>query len=139
MTYTSIYLSLRLEEDREHSFRASLVQETRNLVARLIPISWIQWRCSLTFSVLNRKHLFSANLVQKIKIVRWSRNLVPRLIRIFKIQWCCSLFLFYTGNPLFGKRRKTKRNYCLCDLTWVEIGTCVHLWLLLGTALKIFK
>ena len=52
-------------------------------------------------SVLDRKHPFWANMVQKIKIVSLSWNLVPRLIRIWRIQWRCSLFLLYTANTLF--------------------------------------
>ena len=55
-----------------------------------------------TFSVFDRKYPFWANLVQKVKIISLSWNLVPRLIRICKIQWWCSLFLFLTGNTLFG-------------------------------------
>ena len=48
-------------------------------------------RCE--FSVLDRNHLFGANLAQKIKI--GSLNcLVPRPIRIFRTEWWCSLFLF---------------------------------------------
>ena len=57
------------------------------------------------FSVLDRKHPFWANLFQKIKIFSLSWNLVLRVIRICRVQWCCSLFLFYTRNTLFGKRR----------------------------------
>ena len=64
-----------------------------------------------TFSALDWKHPFRANLVQQIKIIFLSWNLVPWLIRICRIQWWCSLFLFYTGNTLF---------YCLCDRTGVE-------------------
>ena len=29
--------------------------------------------------------------------------MVPTLIRICRIQWCCSLFLFLSGNTLFGQ------------------------------------
>ena len=47
-----------------------------------------------TFSVLDQKLTFRANLVQKIKIISLSWNLVPRLISICWIQWWCSLFLF---------------------------------------------
>ena len=61
-----------------------------------------------TFSALDRKYPFWANLVQKIKIVSLSLNLVPKLIRICRIQWCCSFFLFYIANTLFGKRSQTK-------------------------------
>ena len=49
-----------------------------------------------TFSALDRKDLFWANLVHKIKIVSFSWNFVPRLIRIRRIQWCFSLFPFST-------------------------------------------
>ena len=56
-----------------------------------------------TFSVLNRKYTFWANLVQKIKIVSLSWNLVPRLIRIYNIQWWYHFFLFWRGNNLFGQ------------------------------------
>ena len=45
-----------------------------------------------TFSILEWKHPFWANLVQKIKIVSLSWNLVPTLIRISRIQWWCSFF-----------------------------------------------
>ena len=56
-----------------------------------------------TFSVLNRKYTFWANLVQKIKIVSLNWNLVPRLIRIYNIQWWYHFFLFWSGNNLFGQ------------------------------------
>ena len=46
--------------------------------------------------------LFWANLVSRSEIC-WKWNLVARLIRICRIQWWCSLFLFSTGNTLFGK------------------------------------
>ena len=58
-----------------------------------------------SFSVLDWKHPFWANLFQKTKIVILSSDLVPRQIRIYKIQQWFSLFLFYTGHTLFGKRR----------------------------------
>ena len=54
-----------------------------------------------TFSVLDWKYPFWANLVQKIKIVSLSWNLRIRLIGICRIQWWCSLFLFTTGNTFF--------------------------------------
>ena len=56
-----------------------------------------------TFSVLDSKHSFWENLVQKIKVVSW--KLVYNLIRICRIQWWRSFFQFYTGNTLFGIRR----------------------------------
>ena len=106
-----------------------------------------------TFSALDQKHSFWANLVQKIIIVSLSWNLVPRLIRICRIQCYCSLFLFYIANTLFGKRYLMKRDYCLCDLTGVDTlkqeavvnmaflfywGECA-LGLFLGTAIKILN
>ena len=56
-----------------------------------------------TFFVFEWKYPFWANLVQKVKIISWSWNLVARLIWICRIQWCCSLFLFLSGNTLFGQ------------------------------------
>ena len=54
------------------------------------------------FLVFDRKYPFSANLVQKVKIISLSWNLVGRLIRICRIQRYCSLFWFFSGNTLFG-------------------------------------
>ena len=65
-----------------------------------------------TFSVLDRKHPFWANLFQQIRIVSLSWNLIPRLIRISRIHCWRSLFLVYTKSIFF---------YCLCDRTEVEI------------------
>ena len=47
-----------------------------------------------SFSVLDWKHIFSADLIQKVKIVSLSRNLVLRLIWICRTQWRSLLFLF---------------------------------------------
>ena len=47
-----------------------------------------------TFSVLDWKQHFWANLVQRIKIVSSSWNLATRLIPICRIEWWCLLFLF---------------------------------------------
>ena len=58
----------------------------------------------LTFSVFEQKYPFWTNLFQKTKIFSLSWNLVPRLIRICTIQWWCSLFLFQTGNTIFGSK-----------------------------------
>ena len=44
------------------------------------------------FSVLDRKYHFSANLVEKIKIVNFSCNFVGRLIGRSRIQWRFSIF-----------------------------------------------
>ena len=46
-------------------------------------------RCSMvvfTFSALDQKYSFWANLYQKMKVVRLSKNLVPILIRACRIQ-----------------------------------------------------
>ena len=56
-----------------------------------------------TFSVLDGKHYFWANLVQNINIVSFIWYLAPSLIGISEIQGLCSLFQFYTGNTLFGQ------------------------------------
>ena len=53
--------------------------------------------------VLDRKYHFWTNLVQKIKIASLSLNLGRVLIRTCRILWWCSLFLFQTGNTLFGQ------------------------------------
>ena len=50
-----------------------------------------------TFSFLDQKSLFWANITQKNKIASVSWNLVPMIIRICRIQWSL-LFLFYTGK-----------------------------------------
>ena len=51
---------------------------------------------TFTFSVLDQKYPFWANLVQKYKIVCLSWNLVPRLIRTSKFEY--SRFLFHTQS-----------------------------------------
>ena len=55
------------------------------------------------FFCFGSKTHFWTNLVQKIKIVSLSWNLVRRLIRICRVEWWHSLFLFLTGNTLFGQ------------------------------------
>ena len=60
------------------------------------------------FSVLKWKHLFWANLVQKIKLVNLNQNLVPILIRICGIQWWCLLFCLRPETLLlckFGQKK----------------------------------
>ena len=47
-----------------------------------------------TFSVLDQKYLFWANLVQQFKIVCSEWSLIQRLIRICKVQWWCLFYLF---------------------------------------------
>ena len=62
-----------------------------------------------TFSVLEGKHPFWANLVQKIKIVSLSQNLIASLIRICRIQWHCSLVSFRTRNVLQSRNPSSVR------------------------------
>ena len=64
----------------------------------------------ITFFVLDRKHPFWANLVQKIKIVSLSRNLVPRIIRICRNQLHCSLSSFRPKTPFLGKFDSKSQN-----------------------------
>ena len=73
----------------------------------LIQIWTIPW---CTFSVLERKHPFWVNLVQKIKIVSLSWNLVPRLIRTCRIQWWCAFFGFRPETPFLGKFGSNSQN-----------------------------
>ena len=56
-----------------------------------------------TFSGFGQEFAFWANFIQKIKIAssRWNSRL--KLIQICRIQWWCSLFLFLSGNTLFGQ------------------------------------
>ena len=63
-----------------------------------------------SFSVLNQKHCFRSNVVQKIKIVTLAWNLVPRLFWRWESICRCWLFIFYTRNKGFGKIwwKKTK-------------------------------
>ena len=79
------------------------------LVLKLIRICRIQWWCSL-FSVLDGKHPFWANLVQKIKTVSLSWNLAPRLIWIWRIQWRCLLFCFRSEKLFLGKFGPNNQN-----------------------------
>ena len=66
-----------------------------------------------TFSLFNGKHVFWAFLVQKIKIVYFTLNLVLRLIQICRILWGYSLFLFSTGNTLFGQIWSKKSKFSM--------------------------
>ena len=56
-----------------------------------------------SFSIINQKHPFWTNLVQKLKIVSFTLSLVPRLIPIWRIQWWYSVFLFRLEIPFLGK------------------------------------
>ena len=78
-----------------------------------------------TFSVLEGKYPFWANLVRKIKNFTLSWSLVPRLIRISRIQWWCSLFLFSTRKTLFQKLKIVSLSWDLvprliqiCRIQW---------------------
>ena len=55
-----------------------------------------------TFSFLDHKYLFKANLVKKIEIIKLGYNLLPKPIRICKTQWSYLLSPFFTGYTLFG-------------------------------------
>ena len=70
------------------------------------------------FFVFDRKYLFWANLVQKVKIISWSWNLVARLIRICIIQWCCSPFWFLSGNAFFEQIWSKKSKLSLYAQIW---------------------
>ena len=88
--------------EQKNPFWVNLVKKIKivslswNLVPRLIWISEIQWRCSV--SVSNHKYRSWANLVQKFKIICSKWSLIQRLIRIYKIQWWFLFDMFYTEN-----------------------------------------
>ena len=56
-----------------------------------------------SFSVLDQKDPFWANLFQKVKVVSLRWNLMPWLIWTCRIQWWGSFSLFLIGNTLFQK------------------------------------
>ena len=56
-----------------------------------------------TFCVLDWKHPFWANLVQKLNIVSLSWNLVSILIRICRIQFCLHCLYFRMETPFLGR------------------------------------
>ena len=74
--------------------------------------------------VFDWKYHFWANLAQKVKIISWNRNLVTRLIWICTIQWYCSLFLFLSGNTLFGQicSKKSKFHFKLKFGTYTNLN-----------------
>ena len=72
-------------------------------------------RTSAIFPFSTRNSLFGQVWSKKIKIVSLSSNLVPTNSNMQN-----SMTVFTTGNTLFGKRRQTKRDYCLSDLTEAE-------------------
>ena len=67
----------------------------------------------LTFYVLDRKHPFWVNLVQKIKIDSLIKNLAPTLIRICRIQRRCSFFCFRPETTFLGKFGPKNQNCVL--------------------------
>ena len=66
-----------------------------------------------SFSVLDRKNPFWANLVQKIKIVSLSWNLVPRLIRILEFNGDLHFFFFYWKHPFWANLVQKFKIVCL--------------------------
>ena len=94
---------------KKKHFLAKLYQNIKivglswNLVPRPI------WLCRINGGIQFFHFLteipFWETLVQKLKTVILNWNLLPRLICICRIQWRCPLFLFWTGNTLFGQTR----------------------------------
>ena len=72
----------------------------------------------ISFSVLDRKYPFWANLFQKIKIVCLDWNLVPSLIWMCWIQWCNHFFCYRQEVPFLGKFY-LKSQTCLFQLKFV--------------------
>ena len=70
-------------------------------------------------------NLFRANLVPKLEIVFPKQKLVPRLYSVCEIQWWHSLFLFSTGNILFGQiwSKKSKVSAQVEFGTWTNSNT----------------
>ena len=66
------------------------------------------------FSLLGRKYLFWANLIQTSKIVWLRWNLVFTLIQICWIWWWCSFVLLWTWDILFRQTWSKKiKTVCL--------------------------
>ena len=72
------------------------------------------------FSVFEQKYLFHENLVATFKIVCFKWNVVTTLIRICRIQWWYSLFLFLSGNTLFGQIWSKKKIKIVSLSSWIE-------------------
>ena len=108
-----------------------IVSLRRNLVARLIRISRIQWWCSL-FLFETGNTLFWANLVQKIKIGSSMES--SMLVFTFSVLYLKHPFLLSLrpcGSSDF-KIGGCRQHFLLC------CGECVR-GLFLCTTLKIFK
>ena len=74
------------------------------------------------FSVFEQKYPFHENLVATFKIVyfKWNVVITKTLIRICRIQWWYSLFLFLTGNTLFGQIWTKKKIKIVSLSSWIE-------------------
>ena len=104
--WSSLFVS---STEKKKHFLAKLYQNIKivglswNLVPRPI------WLCRINGGIQFFHFLteipFWETLVQKLKTVILNWNLLPRLICVCRIQWRCSLFLFWTGNTLFGQTR----------------------------------
>ena len=64
-----------------------------------------------TFSDLDCRYPFSANLVQKIKIVRLSWHSLPRQIQTYWIRRWCKVVLLWTGNTHFRQIWSKNQNF----------------------------
>ena len=64
-----------------------------------------------TFSDLDCRYPFSANLVQKIKIVCLSWHSLPRQIQTYWIRRWCKVVLFWTGNTHFRQIWSKNQNF----------------------------
>ena len=96
----SYFLSLRLEREETLKYRCVC----RPPCGKFNIISNDYGRTQKCgFSVLDRKHPFSINLVQKIKIVSLSWNFLPRSTWICRSQWWCLRFLFWPEILFLGK------------------------------------
>ena len=110
----------------KYSFWTNLVQESQSYLYKLIfgtayKSSMLNLMMMFTLSILDQKHPFCVNFVQKFKFVCLEWNLVHRLIQICGIWWRFLFFLFWTGNILFGinwsQIIKAVTSVCLTCLT----------------------
>ena len=70
-----------------------------------------------TFSVLDRKHSFWENLVQKVKIFSLSKNVVLRLIQYAQFSGAVYFFSFRPETPFLGKFGPKIKEVMLCHCT----------------------
>ena len=111
--------------DLRYPFWASLVQKNQNCQFKLkfgsqTDMNSQDSKDNVGFSSSDRKCLFWANLVPKIKIISLSRNLIPILIGICRIQWCCSICLFRPAS-FFVQKLHLPFWYCLINLSAVYL------------------